>query len=281
MFVQQVEPNVSGIKVEAGQILPYDRSFPTHLHTEAEFLQIKEGQMLCFSANEEIVGNPGDIIMINRNLPHSTKLAPCSMYNLFQINLESFTIGASKEQRHLSSFLNENKHPIYHFKSDSGVTLELNRCLDEILSETKNCRSAYEIMVKSLVYKIVGILYRNEVIDDYFSIISKDKLEKIMPALIYMENHYTEEITLEQISDANHLNSQYFSRLFKKITGRNVFDYVTHLRISKAQNMLLHTDKAIVDIAFESGYSSISSFNKSFCKIVGSAPSYYKKLKRR
>ena len=279
MFVQQVQPNVSGISIAPGGTTDVYDSFPMHLHTEAEFLQITGGKFICHAGEKTLCGSTGDIIMVNRNVPHSTEYFPGSTTSMLQIDIEKFLSGSNKKLRHLSSFLNENKNPAVLFKSADSLTAELNCCFENMKRELTEVKTAYQIMIKSEIYRIIGLLYRGEIIDDYFSQLDKDSLEKLMPALLYIDEHFTEEISLEKISGTVHLNAQYFSRLFKKITGRNVSDYITYLRVCRAQNLLSKTEKTILEIAYDSGYSSISNFNKSFCRATGCTPSHYRKIK--
>ena len=279
MFIEQVKPNVSEIYMNIGLKSNGDVICPEHLHTDLEFLQIAEGDFTVRTESETIEAKAGDIILINRNVPHSTKCRSETRYNLFQIDIEKFISGTNKKLMHLSAFLNENKNPVIVFGRNTDTAKEIDKCLCDMINEQLEKKPYYDIMIKSAVYRLIGILYRNEILDDYFSKLNKTKLESLMPALQYIDEHYTEEITLEGISGSVHLNMQYFSRLFKKITDRNVSDYIMYLRVCRAQNLLLQTEKTILEISYNSGYSSISNFNKSFRKVTGCTPSKYRKIK--
>ena len=64
---------------------------------------------------------------------------------------------------------------------------------------------------------------------------------------------------------------------FKQATGSTIISYITQARISKACEMLIHSDKQIVQIALDCGFSNLSNFNRQFKKGVGCAPTQYKK----
>lgn len=93
----------------------------------------------------------------------------------------------------------------------------------------------------------------------------------------YIENHYSEDIKLNDVAEYVHLNPQYFSRYFKKEMGVNFTEYVTKLRIEKAKSYLLKTDKPIYRIAVDLGFNDASYFCKVFLKYENQTPVEYKK----
>ena len=97
--------------------------------------------------------------------------------------------------------------------------------------------------------------------------------------MLYIDSNFKEHLTLEKLAKIIHLNPEYFSRLFKSITGKNIFEYINYVRINNAGQLLINSDLSILETAYESGFSSISYFNRSFYKIYGCTPSRYRKIK--
>ena len=91
-------------------------------------------------------------------------------------------------------------------------------------------------------------------------------------ALKFIEENYTQEITLEQAASEAELSRFYFSRLFHKTTGMNFNAYLTRIRTDKAEMLLKGTSLPIINIAYESGFNSIRTFNRSFKAIKGCTP---------
>lgn len=83
--------------------------------------------------------------------------------------------------------------------------------------------------------------------------------------------------TIASIAAEIGLNPSYAMRLFKDISGVTIAVCLTQQRVALAQRLLLTTDKKIVDIAFESGFSSVSSFYEMFARVCGKSPSAYRK----
>src|SRR5699024_811560 len=95
----------------------------------------------------------------------------------------------------------------------------------------------------------------------------------------YVEAHYDQEIYLEDLADRLKMSSGYLSTYFKHQTGDNFIDFLNRFRITKAQELLRATDKKVKEIAQESGYQNINSFNRMFKKFTGITPGKYRKRK--
>ncbi|MEC1501768.1 AraC family transcriptional regulator [Bacillus sonorensis] len=95
--------------------------------------------------------------------------------------------------------------------------------------------------------------------------------------LVMIHENYMKDISLESCADEAGTNSYTLSKAFKHVTGINFIDYVTRLRIEKAKELLLETNKKIHDVSEEVGYRH-SYFNRIFKKQVGIPPSRYRQI---
>lgn len=102
-------------------------------------------------------------------------------------------------------------------------------------------------------------------------------LSKMTQACSYISENCEQVITLDDIAEQFGFSSYYFSRLFKSATGYNFTEYLTLHRIKRAQLLLADSDMNITEIAFSSGFKSISSFNRAFRQFRGCAPRDYRK----
>ena len=98
----------------------------------------------------------------------------------------------------------------------------------------------------------------------------------VTKARVYIKEHQDEEISLNQVAHAVNMSSFYFCKTFKKSTGLTLTDYVARVRIEKVKNLLLNPHKRISEAAFETGFQSLSQFNRVFRKITGEAPTTYR-----
>ena len=101
----------------------------------------------------------------------------------------------------------------------------------------------------------------------------------VKKAQLYIEENYTKDIVLDEVSKELQISPYYFSKLFKKRTGSNFIEYVTNVRIEKAKELLTGSNKNIKEISMEVGYSDANYFSRAFKKNVGISPTEYKEKK--
>ncbi|WP_019909127.1 response regulator [Paenibacillus sp. HW567] len=106
--------------------------------------------------------------------------------------------------------------------------------------------------------------------------------EKAMMAKVkqYIEEHYSEDVTLESAANLIFMNASYFSFFFKKHTGQNFKQYLTGVRLKHAVRLLLNTDLMVYEIADKVGYNNPRHFSDVFRKAFGSLPNEYRQLKK-
>jgi AraC family transcriptional regulator, melibiose operon regulatory protein len=107
--------------------------------------------------------------------------------------------------------------------------------------------------------------------------LSAGGLNKVEQMACVIAERYTEPLTVEKIAAAVELHPNYAMSLFKKAFDLTLMDYLGHHRVSHAQRLLATTDRKIVDVALESGFSSISRFNEAFRRSCGVTPREYRK----
>ena len=95
-------------------------------------------------------------------------------------------------------------------------------------------------------------------------------------ALHYIDQHYDEKISLEDVAQKLHLSKNYLCNAFKKATGENMSLYINKLRIEKAKRLLVESDGRVKEIFEEAGYSNQQYFSKVFKKITGMTVMEYK-----
>ena len=92
-----------------------------------------------------------------------------------------------------------------------------------------------------------------------------------------MKLNYNSEISRSDLALQSLLSKNYFSKLFKEVTGTNVSDYIQYLRTEKACSLLKTTNMKVIDIAEQVGFSDIKFFYEVFKKITGKTPGEYRK----
>ena len=96
----------------------------------------------------------------------------------------------------------------------------------------------------------------------------------------YVDEHYMEPITLAELAAQFHVSSSYVTRVYKKIYGYAVMQYIMRRRIGEAQTLIIDTNLSLTEIALRVGYSSSSYFHDMFTKVTGISPRKYREIYR-
>ncbi|WP_042198888.1 AraC family transcriptional regulator [Paenibacillus camerounensis] len=95
--------------------------------------------------------------------------------------------------------------------------------------------------------------------------------------LNYLQNHYQEDIRIDQLADMARLHPSYYSQVFKQTMDKSPVSFLTHLRVNRAKEMLLLTEKPVKEIAAEVGYKDEFYFSRRFKETSGCSPRMYSK----
>lgn len=110
------------------------------------------------------------------------------------------------------------------------------------------------------------------------SLQNKNNAFIVKKAVEFIEQHYMEPISLNDIAAQFHLHPNYFSNLFKSRMNTTIRDYLLNYRIQKAKELIADKNMKLYDIAFAVGYQDPAHFNRAFKNVCGISPSQYRKL---
>jgi AraC-like DNA-binding protein/ligand-binding sensor protein len=105
---------------------------------------------------------------------------------------------------------------------------------------------------------------------------SAAELPAIAKARAFIGEHQAETLSLPMVAQAVNMSAFYFCKTFKKATGMTFTDYLARVRIEKVKNLLLNPHKRISEAAYETGFQSLSQFNRVFRRVAGESPSRYR-----
>ena len=94
--------------------------------------------------------------------------------------------------------------------------------------------------------------------------------------LKYVENHYTEKLTIDDMAELTYYSKSHFMKFFKKTMGTSFTAYLNSYRLTIAARLLLQSDDTILSIAADVGFDNLSYFNRAFKKQYGKTPSVYR-----
>lgn len=168
---------------------------------------------------------------------------------------------------------------------DSGLYPYVKKRMDRIIEEYKEKQPFCEAVIYADLISIFAALGRRATEGMYnrtreqegnTTVKQKEYMETVLNACSYINHHYQENITLEQVASISGFSKFHFTRIFKQCMDMTFYEYLNEKRITKAEELLYTTVLSITDIAMNSGFSSISAFNRTFKSIKGCSPSEYR-----
>lgn len=245
---------------------------PLHYHDELEFIVIYDGEFVITFDGEELIAKSGDVVFINSGIPHRTRADKPSVTGLVQFRESDYVGGElTKIVRYSRKMYGIGNPPVSVIRSE-----ELIDALSEIIKEAKEARPACDFFVKSAIYKVLGILYRMEILADADKMLAERDVQKVLPVLSHINTNYFDDIKLSTVAEMLSFDESYFCRLFKSATGATFTEYLNFVRICKAEKLLKKTQKSILEISETVGFSSVSYFNRMFKKYRHVSPREYR-----
>ncbi|MDS0527032.1 AraC family transcriptional regulator [Clostridium sp. SHJSY1] len=163
------------------------------------------------------------------------------------------------------------------FKSRLGLKPKdfdrINVLIDFMVSEYANKADGWQTLLGANFMILVTILSRLYSFDDRPE---KSNIINIAKSISYIENHYTEDISIDVLAETSHYSSRHFSRIFSETYNTTPLNYILSLRINKACRLLKERGLTISDVAFQCGFSDNNYFSRIFKKRVGLTPKQFR-----
>ncbi len=248
----------------------------SHWHDDLEFISILSGYM-DYNVNGEIIRlNAGQGIIVNSRQLHygfSNEQKEC---RFICILLHPVILCSSQyiDREFVSPILGDNSIP-YIFLDEK--TEWQKQILDDLIEICDNKeKSTSPLLIQSLFSHIWLLVTENTVKLKHKK--TKDRnLSVLKDMLLFIQKHYTNKITLEDIAKSGSVSKSTCLLIFKKYLQDTPTNYLIGYRLKKAANLLKETDLSVSEIAFEVGFQGASYFTETFRKYYGYSPSEYRK----
>lgn len=240
-----------------------------HAHHFAELFYIVKGTGRFRINDKTIQVKENDLIIINPNVPH-TELGQQQ-----NTPFEYITLGING----LQFLYGEQIHPYdYSLLDFAQNETEIRFYLQMLLKEVQNKEENFEAVCQNLLEILIFHLVRQSRQQLSFAPTKKATKECLFIEQ-YLDEHFSENISLETLSNLTFMNKYYLVHAFKNYKGKSPIKYLIEKRIAEAKHLLETTDYSIVKIAQAVGFSSQSYFSQTFRKETGISPNQYRKSK--
>jgi len=261
---------------EAGNMI-----FPNHWHEKIEFLFFTKGKAIIQCNSNRIHVKEGDLIVVNSNDLHQGQSLSDELEYYCIIVDTSLLQSKSNDACEIKYIIPITENSII-FKNKVCNDKNVQDAINSIIEEYNHKEPGFELAVKSFIYRLIVLLLRNY-IDQIMTpreyntrMRNLDRFNKILQ---YIENHYTENLSIDRLSRMTNVSRFYFCRLFKEVTGKTLSEYINSIRIDKAEKMLKDTGLNITEIAMLVGFDDTNYFSRVFKKLKNQPPSLVRKYK--
>ncbi|MGX6977999.1 AraC family transcriptional regulator [Vagococcus elongatus] len=269
-FYERITPTENyPYKIFTFQTKSPDRFISPHWHESAELLFCLSGELEVSFHNNKYHLKGNESLFINSNHVHSSRSpipAECLALQFPLDFLQEITIG--KYYKNILFDLNpENTHP------------DITEILYSIAHYFSTPSVSNHLLVKSRIYEMFAILYDRHTYaaPEVKEVKSAKHLEKMRKINQYILENYTRDLSIEEVAAEFNYNSSYFSRFYKKFMGITFTEYLNSVRLETAYKELRDSDRTILEISLDSGFSNIRSFYNVFHKNFGLSPQHYRK----
>lgn len=255
-------------------------SFPLHWHSCVEIVMPLENGYTVKSNRLTYELREGDILIIPPGELHEL-IAPASGTRMILL----FDLSSLHDSKNLMRFFSLLSHSCLITQESMPEIYSIER--DLLVQITEEYISGGELRNPSILsymirFFVVWARANRELASNVLPDLQQNKqqeyVEKFNKAFNYIELHYTEDITLEDVATQIGFSKFHFSRLFRQFTDTSFYDYLCLRRLRAAETLLLNPSLPITEVALQSGFSSISTFNRVFKKFKECTPSEFKEF---
>ncbi len=268
-----------------------------HVHETIELHFILEGQRLMFVDRETYRLSPHSAIVVNHNLIHKTSTAPgfppdhhnfilqldrsrfdqilrvagLRGFDDFGDRFNGVATFNDSEWRLILAVISEFKAMCEEDKMGAAVSMEDAHAF--LYLQALELASIFAKARRRLLQ--VELEANQKVVPE--TVVMTGVHQKVHEVALYLQTHIHESVSLEELAQRFFMSRSYLTRSFRNVTGFSVVEYMTYIRIQKAQQLLRESDRSITEIADLCGFGNITYFEKVFKTTTGHTPVQYRK----
>ena len=234
----------------------------THNHLELFYIVGGKGQFLIQDQLYPV--NPNNLVVINPNVTHTEVSLNAQPLEYIVLGIEGIELATNESSNGQFNILD-------HFES-----VEISSCLRNILREMEQKNTGYEDVCQAYMEILIIRLMRNIAlaVPTESQVVSGNR--QCASVKRYIDLHFKEALTLEQLAEDAHMNKYYLSHAFKREYGISPINYMITKRIEESKYLLAETDLSMSQIAQLLGFSSLSYFSQVFRRTQSVSPMEYR-----
>lgn len=248
-----------------------------HWHDEVEFIYCKSGSLIYTVEGSPVKLKAGQGLFINSRKLHvgcSDEDKPCVFYCVI---LHPMLLCASKhvDTQYIEPIIRNTSLKYLLLDESVDWQSEILNDIEKMYFATESEES--ELRIQMLFFSIWINIYRQGKSAANDRVRANHHLGTLKDMISYIQLHYQDKISLDDISAAGCVGKTMCTKLFSTYVNRTPFEFLRDYRIEQSMDLLKNTDLSITDISYETGFSSPSYFGECFRAATGSTPLEYRR----
>lgn len=242
---------------------------------------VMEGTLTLHAGSQTAFVHAGDGFFINTQVRHLFTTATNDPVLLYSVCFHPRIIGGSADsvywQKYINPLSSNSSYPLQIFHKQETSDEESLQHILHVLRTLQYRIPGYELLVRNeLSFVILDLIGRQSFEQNSISRKQLRNEERIHHMLQYIEQHYAEPISLQDLSSSISISVSECIRCFKDTLMMTPINYIRMFRLIKAEEQILHTNKTISEIAYDCGFPETSYFNRCFKKQYKQTPLQYR-----
>lgn len=249
---------------------------PVHWHDEVEIIYIKKGRITISIQEEVFHAASGDLFFVNTGELHFMESDDMTVeyYTLlFPFEFISFQSEDALEEDVLLPL--RQKKMLFPIQIENHNTKdEITKVIRNVIEVNEKRNAGYQLRTRILLLELLEGLLKEKCLKQA-SYVNTTGMQRDL--ITYIQKHYTEKISLSMLAQEFHLSEKYISWYFKEHFAISFTQYVSHLRMTRAKDLLTTTELPITEVALSCGYPSVNLFIRNFKEVHHVTPLQYRK----
>lgn len=253
-------------------------NFPPHWHIPYEIIMPVKNGYCVRCTEQEFLLNEEDILIICPGVVHELFAPEDGQRIIFQPSMSRLAL---KELEILNSIL--SPAILITPRNDPQIHSRIRQLMFEIREEYFAALPYAESAIYGRFLEIMVCIGRShaEQTSRQFDVKGgkqKEYMEKFLFISNYINEHFAEDLTLDQVASLAGFSKYHFTRLFKQYADTSFYKYLNQKRIAHAKNLLLDPQLSVIEVALQSGFSSQSAFTRMFRLMNNCTPTEFRKM---
>lgn len=250
-----------------------------HWHPEVEIVYTLAGHAQHYIDGQVHTAYPGSLFVINSQSIHKVISDPAAFESA---DVVAVVVHVKYEMLKFLIPDMDEKYFVTEIEEGAGEAKEIVEKLTALRREHDGELSYHHFLVDSLLNKLLYLVCKNGLREknSIVTISGKKNADTLRGILEYVSAHYREPVQQMEIAREFFFTRESFSRFFKRNTGMTFGEYLRLYRVKMARKELVESDRLILDIAVDNGFSDARGFINTFKSVYGTSPLQYRKQYR-